>query len=226
MTKALYEFMNITQVYLTPDYDTSDNSFRVKYQNDTTYIQLYVEECLRKNKVDIGAFNRLVFSEGGDSKEDFIIVGNNALPVAIDESYDELSTLKSDLEFHNYYVRKFLDGFSKFDAHYESKFKDYLEPLIKDKYKDSLHFDKKMATKRVGHLRLQVVGRFTREKFTLNVFVFNKKEMIKSQVIFECEPDMFIVKFDAYKVEIDDDKVRVINKVDEITLERDLAEFI
>ncbi len=63
--------MNITQVYLTTDYDTSDNEERARYQNETTYIQLFVEECLRNNRVDLGAFNRLVFSEGGESYGDF-----------------------------------------------------------------------------------------------------------------------------------------------------------
>ena len=218
--------MNITQVYLTPDYDTSDNKERVRYQNETTYIQLFVEECLRKNKVDLGAFNRLVFSEGGDSARDFNVVGNNALPVAISNTRGELDSLESEQDFHDYYIRKLLEGFSKFDEHYKSSFFSYLKPLISAKYESGLNYEQQMASKRIEAHRIQVVGRYDRKSFKLLVNVYAKKELLKSIPIFECEPDMFVVKYEAYKVEINDESIVVINKVRENTLERDIAEFI
>jgi hypothetical protein len=219
--------MNITQVYLTPDYDTTqDRDLIGRYQNETTYIQLFIEECLRKNKVDLGAFNRLIFSEGGDLSEDFKVVGNNALPVAIEKTYSELLKFKTELEFHNYFVRKFLEGFDKLDKHYKSSFKKYLKPLIADKFNGNLQYDKKIATKRIEGYRLQVIGRYTRAKFTLNVLVFNKNKMVNSKAIFECEPDMFIVKYHAYKVVVDESSIVVLNKIREKTLEHKVEEFI
>ena len=218
--------MNITQVYLTPDYDTSDNVERVKYQNETTYIQLFVEECLRNNKVDLGAFNRLVFSEGGDSSKDFNVVGNNALPVAISNTRSELDVLKEERDFHNYYIRKYLEGFKKLDEHYKSTFVSYLEPLLAEKYQSNLSYETQMAAKRIDGHRIQVVGRYDRKSFKLLVNVYAKKELLKSVPIFECEPDMFIVKYDAYKVEINDLNIVVINKIREKTLELEIAEII
>ena len=226
LSQALYEKMNITQVYLTLDYDTSENMKRSSYQNETTYIQLFVEECMRKNKVDLGAFNRLVFSEGGDPSEDFVVVGNNALPVVISDTLEELDELKTNREFHDYYTRKFIEGFQKFDSHYKSSFVSYLRPLLNAKYEKNLYFEKKMAAKRIGSFRIQAVGRYERTSFKLLVNVYHKNELIKSEVVFECEPDMFIVKFEAYKVEITEETISVINKVREITLEREIAEFI
>lgn len=218
--------MNITQVYLTPDYDTSDNEERVRYQNETTYIQLFVEECLRKNKVDLGAFNRLVFSEGGDSARDFTVIGNNALPVAISNTRGELDKLESERDFHDYYISKLLEGFNKFDEHYKSSLVSYLKPLISAKYESSLNYEKQMASKRIDGHRIQVMGSYDRKSFKLLVNVYAKKALLKSIPIFECEPDMFIVKYNAHKVEINDKSIVVINKVREKTLERKIAEFI
>ena len=218
--------MNITQIYLTLDYDTSENMKRSRYQNETTYIQLFVEECMRKNKVDLGAFNRLVFSEGGDLSKDFEVLGNNALPVAISDTLEELDALKTDREFHDYYIRKLIEGFQKLDSHYKSSFVVHLKPLLDAKYENDLYFEKKMAAKRIGGFRFQVVGRYKRTSFKLMVNVFHKNDLAKSEVIFECEPDMFVVKFEAYKVEITEENISVINKVLETTLERKVAEFI
>lgn len=223
---TLYEKMNITQVYLTPDYDTSKNEERVKYQNETTYIQLFVEECLRKNKVELGKFNRLVFSEGGDSSKDFNVVGNNALPVAISDTRSEIDSLESERDFHNYYIRKLMEGFTKIDAHFKSTFVSYLEPLLAANYKSDLSYEKQMATKRIDRRRVQVIGRYDRKSFKLLVNIYAKKELLKSEAIFECVPDMFIVKYDAYKVEINDQSIVVINRNREKTLEREIAAII
>jgi hypothetical protein len=219
--------MNITQVYLTPDYDTTeDRKYLSQYQNETTYIQLFIEECLRKNKVDMGAFNRLVFSEGGDPDRDFNVVGNNALPVAISKTYSELEALKCEREIHDYYIRKFLEGFYKFDKHYKSSFVSYLNPLLAVKYEGNLNYEKQMASNRVGGYRIQVVGRYERRKYKLLANVYGKKELLKSVPIFECNPDMFIVKYEAHKVDINDHSIVVTNKIRGKTLEREIAEII
>jgi len=227
MPTALYEIMNITQVYLTVvDKNDRPRDFISEYQNQTTYLQLFFEECLRKHKNDVGAFNRLVFEEGGCSSEDFQVVGNNALPVSIGYTYEELSSLDSNRSIHEYFVRKFLEGFKRFDDHFSTSYVDLLEPLIKEKYQDELYFEKKMATKRIGNLRLQAVGRFSSNSFDLIIKVFDGRSLIKSKVIYQCEPDMFIVRFHAYKVDITEELVSIISKVDEKTLELNIADII
>lgn len=218
--------MNITQVYLTPDYASTDVNVRYSYQIQTNYIQLFIEECLRKNKVDLGAFNRLVFEEGGDTARDFTIVGNSALPVSIEETYSELEALGSDREAHNYFVRKYLEGFRKLDDHYSSTFEAYLEPLINTKYEDDLFYEKKMAGKRTDGLHFQVMGRYSRSTFKLIVNVYEKKNLVKSIPIYDSEPDMFTVKYDVHKVEVTDTVITVINKLREITLELKIAKII
>jgi hypothetical protein len=223
---ALYENMNITQVYLTPNYDDTEVQVRYGYQIQTNYIQLFLEECLRKNKLDLGAFNRLVFNEGGDASRDFNVVGNNALPVAIEKTYSALESLKTDREIHDYFVSKYLEGFNKLDAHFSSTLALYLEPLIKDKFKNDLRYEKKMASKRVNNLRIVVVGRYTTNSFKLIINVFEGKKIIKSRVAYESEPDMFTVRYDVYKVEITDTEIIVINKIREQTLELKVAEII
>ena len=218
--------MNITQFYLTLNYDTSKIEDRAEYQNGTTYIQLFIEECLRKDKVDLGAFNRLVFSEGGDPSKDFAIVGNNALPVAISDTWGKLRSVSSDREAHNYYVGKLLEGFKKFDSHFKSSYVAYLEPLLDAKYESELHFEQKMAAKRIGIDRIQVVGRYYRTSFKLLVNIFSKRDLVRSEVIFECEPNLFAVKYDAHKVEITDSQIHVKNKIHEVTLKQNIEEFI
>lgn len=218
--------MNITQVYLTPSYEDTDVEVRYGYQVQTNYIQLFLEDCLRKNKVDLGAFNRLVFSEGGDESRDFNIVGNNALPVAIEKTYSALDSLKTDRESHDYFVSKFLEGFRKLDAHFTTSLTPYLMPLIEDKYKNDLFYEKKMASKRVGQLRFVAVGRYTKDSFKLIINIFEGKILIKSHIVYESEPDMFTVKYDVYKVVITDVVISVINKTREKTLELKIAEII
>ena len=223
---TLYENMNITQVYLTPDYDDTDVKVRYGYQVQTNYIQLFIEDCLRKNKLDLGAFNRLIFSEGGDETKDFDIVGNNALPIAITETYEELDSLNTDREVNNYYVRKFLEGFSKFDVHFSTYFVPLLEPLIVDKYKNDLFYEKKMTSKRLEGFRLQAIGRYSKETFKLIINIYEKKILVNSHVAYESEPDMFTVKYDVHKVEITDTVIIVINKICEQTLVLKIADII
>ena len=218
--------MNITQVYLTPAYENTDVNVRFSYQIQTNYIQLYIEECLRKYKVNLGAFNRLVFSEGGDTTSDFTIIGNNALPIAVNNTYSELETLNSDREIHNYFVRKFLEGFRKLDDHYSCAFVSYLEPLLITKYDDNLFYEKNMAGRRLEEFRLQIVGRYSRDTFKLIVSVFEKSGLVSSRAIYECEPDMFIVKYDVHKVEITDKTIFVTNKIREVTMELEIEEII
>lgn len=218
--------MNITQVYLTPAAELEDGLFRVKYQNQTTYLQLFIEECLRKNKLSLGKFNRIVFEEGGNGSNDFRVVGNNALPVSLEKSYEELEFHKSDREVHDYFVRKYLEGFRKFDDYYSTSLVKYLAPLLKEKYKDDLFYEKKMAAKRLGVLGLQAVGRYSKESFKLIIKSFEKNLLTKSKVVFECEPDMFIVKYAAYKVVITDTSISIINKICDKTLELQIEEVI
>ncbi len=172
--------MNITQVYLTPNYDDTEVQFRYGYQIKTNYIQLFLEECLRKNKFDLGAFNRLVFSEGGDISRDFNVVGNNALPVAIEKTYSALDSFKTDREAHNYFVSKFLEGFNKLDTHFSTSLASYLKPLIEEKFKNELLYEKKMASKRIDHFRIVVMGRYTMNSFKLIINVFEGKKLVKS----------------------------------------------
>ena len=218
--------MNISQIYLTLDYDSSVNDERYKYQIETTYIQLFVEQCFRKNKIDLGAFNRLVFSEGGDASRDFNVVGNNALPVATSATHRKRKDLITERNFHDYYIGKLIEGFDKFDSHFKSNFVEYLKPLLDVQFNDTLSFEKKLASKSVNGLKLQVISKFQRLSFQIIVHVYCKKELIKSETIFECEPDMFIVKYDAYKVEIDNVKIKVTNKIGEDTLKVKVASFI
>ena len=218
--------MNITQVYLTLADETKERLFVAKYQNQTTYIQLFIEECLRKNKFNIGAFNRLVFEEGGDECDDFKIVGNNALPVSIEQTYHELDSLLTSRGFHNYFVRKYLEGFRRFDSHFKTTFESYLSPLLDEKYNNELCYEKKMATKRLKNYRLQAIGSYSKDTFKLILNVYEKNKLINSQTVFECEPDMFIVKYDLHKIEISDSVVSVFNKVREKTLEINVSEMI
>lgn len=215
--------MNITQVYLTLDYDTSDQDKRVEYQIGNTYIQLFIEECLRKNKHDFGAFNRLVFSEGGDVAGDFHIVGNSAFDVAVDDTYSKLETLKTNREIHNYYISKFLEGFKKLDSHFKSSFVEYLTPLLEEKYKKELYYEKKIASKVIKGHKVQVDSRYEREFFKLFVNIYHKKQLVKSEIIFQCEPDMFITKYEVNKVFIEEEKITILNKIRETSIEYDLG---
>ncbi len=210
--------MNLTQVYLTPgDKAVEDLSILPAYQNQTTYIQLFIEDSLRKNKTDVGNFNRLVFEEGGDAAEDFHVVGHSAMPISLENTLELLQTLDDERERHNYFVGKFLEGFGKFDKHFHTSLKSYLTPLIAKQFYSDLSYEKKIFAKQFEKIRLQVWSRYTQQSYQVHVRTFHGRAQAASRIIFECEPDLFHTKFHANKVEASKGYIRLINKVREDT---------
>jgi hypothetical protein len=219
--------MNITQVYLTPDHaSTVDRQLLVKYQSETSYIQLFIEKCLREHKRDVGAFNRLVFSEGGDERKDFSVVGNNAMPISIKKTYEELKPSSTDHDAHNYYVSKFDEGFKKFDSHFRTNFAETLGPLIADQFRSAFVYEYEISRRSVGKTTVAVVGRYSRTRYQLLIRRLYKGEPQKETCVHECSPDFFLVRLRLRKAVISEDHIRVLDKLGKETLSFKTGDFI
>ncbi|MBT6273710.1 MAG: hypothetical protein HOI95_06215 [Chromatiales bacterium] len=217
--------MNIKHIQLTPDARSTDFVFQMKYEVQTTYIKLFLEACLKRHKVDLGAFNKLVFCEGGDPAEEFQVLANDTLQVALQETFSKLESLQSDQEHHDYFVDKVLEGLRRFDSRFDSSLAQHLEPKMRRHFRGGLFFDRKFARKQISGCRLEVVGRYTRTDFTLSINSHTEGAQPRSTAVYRVLPEEYTVNFDIHRVQINNKSIRVLSKASVTTLECDTGDF-
>lgn len=190
---------------------------RAKYQFLANYITLFVSDWLKKLKLDLGLFNRIVFQEGND--RDMSIVGDKAFRVCIKSEFTSLEQFATKDDVHKYFINKYLEGFSRFDKQFDLNLTTDLEENLEDYFSDEFKYESKAKSKKIGDVIVQVLHRYKYDRYELVVqTISKKKEILDEQVIFTGDPDPFVIHYDINKIEIDDSTVKVINKVREQTL--------
>ncbi|MCV2883592.1 hypothetical protein OE749_02620 [Aestuariibacter sp. AA17] len=213
--------MKLSQVYMTLEEAKFEPLLRAKYQLLANYLTLFISDWLKKLKLELGFFNRIVFQEGND--RDMSAVGDKAFRVCVEPEFYSLNQFATEGDVHRYFTTKYLEGFARFDKQFNLNLTADLQAKLENSFTDGLKYDIKAKPKKVGDVTVQALHRYKYDSYTLVVQKINKKkEILDEQVIFTCDPDPFVVHFDVNKVEIDDSKVRVINKVREVTLVYDL----
>jgi hypothetical protein len=214
--------LKITQVYMTLEEYSYEPLTRAKYQFLSNYLTLLISTWLKKIKLDLGAFNRIIFEE--DASDDLSVVGDKAFVVSLKKEFKGLEQYSSAEVVHEYFVRKYLEGFERFDKKFNLDLTEQLRLQLEDSFKNNcFEYEAKAKSKKVGDITVQVIHRYRYDTYDLVVRMIKKnKEIVAERVIFTCDPDPFIVHFEVNKVEIEDDKIRIINKNEEQTLVADL----
>ncbi|WP_375753658.1 hypothetical protein [Vibrio sp. HN007] len=204
--------MKLTQVYMTLEELEYEPLVRARYQYVANYLTLFVSDWLKELKLDLGTFNRFVFQEG--YHEDMSIVGDKAFRICVKPEFTSMEKFTSSEFTHCYFVRKYLEGFSKIDQKFGLNLEDELRQKMKLKFEGGYKYDAKAKSKKVGKVIVQLLHRYQFDRYKL-VFqcIDHCKNVQDEKVIFESEPDPFTVHFDINKIEIDEHKVRVFNKI-------------
>lgn len=201
--------MRITQTYIMPQEHSSEPLTRSKYQLLCNYLSLAISAWLAAKKLDLGAFNRIVFEEG--SQEDFAVVGNNALVVGIAREFTSFEALQSPEQVHSYFVRKYLEGFARFDEHYGVKLADELREFLSSAFADEYAYQKKLASRAVNGTTYAVYGKYTYDAYHLIVELSSKKlGVIRKETIHSTPPDPFVIRYDVHSVKFDTTGIRVL----------------
>ncbi|MGR5287731.1 hypothetical protein ACP3V5_20605 [Vibrio maritimus] len=213
--------MKLAQVYMTLEDTKFEPLLRAKYQFVANYLTLFISDWLKERKLDLGLFNRIVFQEGNDS--DMSIVGDKAFRICVEPVFASLEQFTTEEDVHRYFTKKYLEGFARFDKEFNLNLTTDLQTMLEHTFSDGFKYDTRAKSKKIGDMTVQVLHRYKYDRYDLVVQkIRKKKEYFDEQVILTCDPDPFVVHFDVNKVEIDDSKVRVINKVREESLVYDL----
>ena len=78
---------------------------------------LTISDWLRRKKLDLGLFNRIVFEEAR-SQDDCKIVGDKAFCICVTPEFVSLEEFNSKERAHQYFVAKYMEGFARFDQHF------------------------------------------------------------------------------------------------------------
>lgn len=209
--------MKIIAVYISLDCDHVEASIRSQYQILSNYISLLISDWLKQFKLDLGMFNRLIFEEG--ARDDLSIAGDRAFVISLNNEFTEIEYYRNAEVVHKYFVRKYIEGFERFDKHFNLGLTDQLRPYLEQHFINGFEYEKKAKSKKIGDVTVQAIHRYKYDTYDLVVRLVNKKKgVVKEDVVFTCDPDPFVVHYDVNKFEIDEKKLRVLNKVGEEVL--------
>ncbi len=213
--------MKITAVYISLDCDNVEASIRSQYQFLSNYLTLLISDWLKKFKLELGPFNRIIFEEGAN--DDLSVAGDRAFVVSLSNEFDGFGHYCDSETVHEYFVRKYIEGFERLDKHFNISLANQLRSYLDQCFTNGLEYETKAKSKKVGDITVHAVHRYKYDTYDLVVRLVNKKkDIVKEEVVFTCDPDPFVVHFDVNKVEIDDARLRVINKTREEVLAYDL----
>ena len=197
-------------------------NFHVPYQNASMFITLAISDWLRKQAVEIEKTNRIIFTE---KKPQFTLVGifDKHVLVKVDDEFNNLAQFNSAEATYDYFKRKYIEGFKRFDAHFGLNLTPDLITFLDDYFKDGYVYEKEMKSKRVNGLKHQVLKQYQYDVFNLVLRVFDKAgNLLKERVLQSGIPDPFLVHYNVNKVNILDDKIEVLGSTGKVETEHAL----
>lgn len=200
--------MRITQVYIAPQDRSFEPLARGRYQMLATYLSLTISSWIARRKIDLGSFNRIVFEEG--DQNDFSVVGNNALVVCIAKEFKSFEELQTQQQVHAYFLRKYLEGFSRFDKRYGVQLVGELEEYLGSYFSEEYVYRKKLASRKVHETTYAVIGKYSCDSYKLDVEQSTRKQgVVKRETIYSTPPDPFVVRYDVHSVEFEAAGIRI-----------------
>lgn len=108
--------MKIRSVHITLPVDSYPVAVRSAYQQVSNYLSIALSEWISPLKLDLGFFNCIIFEEGAE--EDLSVVPDRAFIVALKQDSEGMDRLRTEQLVHEYFSRKYLEGFARFDGHF------------------------------------------------------------------------------------------------------------
>ena len=210
--------MNITRVYIQYDPNIRFNeNFHVAYQNFASYIELAICDWIRPQKLDLGKFNRIGFEEAINDKDFRIFESVAVLKINLTPDFQSLDQFSNAEVTHQYFKRKYIEGFKRLDAHFGLNLTPQLIAYLDDYFKNGYVYEKEMKSKRLNGLKHQVLKQYKYDVFNLVLRVFDKSgTLLKETVLQSGKPDPFLVHYNVNKVNILEDKIEVLGSTGKV----------
>jgi len=209
--------MKLTEVYISLDCQRFNAKTRTHYAYLSNYLSLFISHWIKRQKLDLGFFNRIIFEEG--EIDDLSLAGDRAFVVCLSEEFFDNGNMIDPQVAHRYFVRKYLEGFKRFDAKFGLQLAEQLQVVIENQFSDFLEYEIKAKSKRLGDLSVQVFHQYKCNSYELIVRIFNKqKDLVKEDVAFMRTPDPISIEYDVDKIEIEEGRLRIISSVGEETI--------
>jgi hypothetical protein len=194
-----------------------------EYQNCGTYIEIVISDWIKVLQLDFGDSNRIVFREMDNREKDFCVVGEKAFRVCLAEDFHSLDQFSNAEVTHQYFKRKYVEGFKRFDAHFGLNLTPELETFLNDYFKNGYVYEKEMKSKRINGLKHQVLKQYKFDVFNLVLRVLDKSgAMVKETILQSGKPDPFLVHYNVNKVNILVDKIEVLGSTGKVEAEYSL----
>lgn len=187
------------------------------YQNTSMFITLAISDWLRQYKLEIGKANRIIFTEHMGKVLVGVVEGMKFVEVDIDVEFQSLDQFSNEEVTYQYFKRKYIEGFKRFDAHFGLNLSPELEAFLDDYFKKSYVYEKEMKSKRISGLKHQVLKQYKYDVFNLVLRVFDKSGgLLKETILQSGKPDPFLVHYNVNKVNILEDKIEVLGSTGKV----------
>lgn len=197
-----------------------------KYENPASYLTLLISDWIKQQKLDLGEFNRVFFTEAS-LKEDCTIVGIKVFNVHIPENFKGLDQFKDAQTTHEYFMNQYIAGFKRFDAHFDLNLTPALIAYLEDYFKNGLQYEKEMHAKRIGGLKYIVLSQYKYDVFNLVLRIVDKTgKTINESTLTTTKPDTFINYYNFNKVKILENKIQVLGRTDDVKAEFPLGQYL
>lgn len=204
-----------------------DENFHVPYQNTSMYITLAISDWLRKHKLEIAKANRVIFTEYSGKAVVGVVDTSKYVGVSINSDFQSLAQFSNAEVTHEYFRRKYIEGFKRFDGHFGLSLTPELEAFLDDYFKNGYVYEKEMKSKRINGLKHQVLKQYKYDVFNLVLRVFDKSgAMVKETILQSGKPDPFLVHYNVNKVNILDDKIEVLGSTGKVENEHPLVRVV
>lgn len=211
--------MKITQAAIQLNSRKYTTELSVSYNLTSFYLTLNISEWLEAQSLDVGRFNRIVFEEG--SRFDLEVVGDRAFAVRLSEStMDEGSPFRvggigTYGQLHQYFVRKYLEGFKRFDAHFGLALSPKLELFLAGSSAEKYVFEKLAGKYKIDIGSLEMLHRYWPDRYELIARIASANgHPPEERVLLELIPDPFKVHYHVAKIEVEGRRVTITNRTD------------
>lgn len=199
-------------------------NFHVPYQNASMFITLPISDWIRQYSIAIGKANRIIFTEFSGNAVVGLVDAMKYVGISIDSEFKSLEQFSNAEVTFQYFKRKYIEGFKRFDAHFGLNLTPELETFLDNYFKNGYVYEKEMKSKRINGLKYQVLKQYKYDVFNLVLRLFDKSGTLHKETILQSgKPDPFLVHNNVNKVNILEDKIEVLGSTGNLETEHSLT---